>query len=122
MSSTDLEALPWIGYDESMSYLPQAQWIEKAARAPGQSFAGLRVLDMETALKATIAGVGRILLPMPIPLDMFGLIRVGSNTAILSRGVWPLTHRSQKQLSRVKIVTDWLEKIVIADCQEISAN
>ena len=122
VSSTELEALPWIGYDESMSYLPQAQWIEKAAWAPGQSFSGLRVLDMEIALEATLAGVGRTLLPIPIARAVSGLIRVGSDTTVLSREVWLLTHRSQKQLSRVKVVTDWLEKIVNADCQEMSAN
>ena len=118
VSPTEAEALPWIGYDESMSHLPQAQWIEKAARASGQTVAGLRVLDMETALEATLAGVGRTLLPIPIADSVSGLIRHGCHAPVLSREVWLLTHRNQKELSRVKVVTEWLESIVGADWQE----
>lgn len=111
-SSEAEDTLPWIGYDETTSHLPQAQWIAKMARQPGQRLAGLKVMDVETALEAAIAGAGRTLLPIPIAQATRSLTSLSGDGPVLSREIWLLTHRSQSEWRRIKVVVSWIEDLM----------
>ena len=105
-------AAPWIGYGDLMSHLPQARATAKAARPSGEALAGLRVYDLETAIEAASAGLGKALLPVPIARDNPALQRLDKGPAQVSRELWLLTHRSQQAVQRINIVTQWIESLV----------
>ncbi|MEM9356680.1 MAG: LysR family transcriptional regulator [Pseudomonadota bacterium] len=105
-----VDTLPWVGYEETTSHLPQARWIAKMARQPGQALAGLKVMDADTAMEAAVAGVGRTLLPIPIARETTGLVLLSGDEPVLSREIWLLTHLSQSEWRRIKVVASWIEE------------
>ncbi|PVB62650.1 LysR family transcriptional regulator [Labrenzia sp. 011] len=104
------KALPWIGYDEACSGLPQAQWIEAELAHEGATRAPLRVTDAETALEAAGAGLGRTILPRLIADKDPRLSRIpGRDGAALPlRDVWLLSHVDQSARASLAVVKDWL--------------
>ena len=113
-AADDVRTLPWIAYEEAMAHLPQARWIEKAARRQGDRMIGLRVHDAETALEAAIAGLGRTLLPSAIADRIHVLRRLGPAEARgpMSRDVWMLAHADQLELRRITAVVAWIESVM----------
>ena len=107
--------LPWITYEESMSHLPHARWMSGVARGK-RSLSGLRVHDAETALEATVAGLGKTLLPTLVADRDARLRRLSpsNDRPCPSREIWLLAHADQVELARVKAVTGWVEKLVNA--------
>lgn len=106
-TATDIE-LPWIIYDDSMAHLPQAKWLARTLKQRGEQSAGLRVHDVETALEAVIAGVGKSLLPTPIADQMPSLRQLNAGSIDVSREVWLLSHRNQHSLRRISEVAKWI--------------
>ncbi len=100
--------LPWITYDDSMAHLPQAKWLAKTLRQNGEQSVGLRVHDVETALEAVIAGVGKSLLPTPNADRLPSLRRLDAGSIDVSREVWLLSHRNQHLLRRISEVSKWI--------------
>lgn len=100
--------LPWITYDDSMAHLPQAKWLAKTLKQQGGQPAGLRVHDVETALEAVIAGVGKSLLPTQIADRIPALRQLDAGLTDVSREVWLLSHRNQHSLRRIAEVTKWI--------------
>lgn len=107
------DRLPWIGYDEAMAGLPQAQWLAHAARRQGHP-PSLAVNDAEGLLQAVRAGVGKSLLPCLIADREPGLRRVETATT-LSRELWLLVHADLRPLARVAAVINWLDQVFRGD-------
>ncbi|WP_299812668.1 LysR family transcriptional regulator [uncultured Roseibium sp.] len=107
------ETLPWIGYDEAHSGLPQARWIEAELNRQGAPRASLRVTDAETALEAAAAGLGRTILPRLVADRDKRLSRLpaGDGTSLPVRDVWLLSHVDQSARVSVAVVKDWLAGI-----------
>lgn len=113
VSREKAESLPWITYEDSMAHLPQSRWIYNETAHESDKFCSLRVHDAETALEATIHGLGKTLLPVIVGANESRLTRyhmpVGS--ALPEREVWLLTHREQRRFSRIEAVVEWLGHI-----------
>lgn len=109
-------ALPWIGYGEAMAHVPQAGWMARAARRPGNRLTGLRVHDAETALEAAIAGLGRILLSDIVAGNDPRLTRLTPQAGPEPprRELWLLAHADQLPLTRIRAVITWLEGVTAA--------
>lgn len=105
-------SLPWIGYGEAMAELPQAKWIARAAERGGQS--GLRVHDVETALQAVLAGMGKTLLPKAVGDREPSLARLDgfASHALPRRDVWLLAREDRLGLRRVQAVREWIRNEV----------
>ena len=113
-STGKAQSLPWIVYEDSMAHLPQARWMEQMAQEHGDRRSALRVHDAETALEATVAGLGRTLLPCLVA-DAETLIRrveLQRARPLPSREIWLLTHADQLELPRAAAVIEWIERIV----------
>lgn len=106
--------MPWITYDDSMAHLPQAKWLAKTVKQSGAQAAGLRVHDIETALEAVVAGIGKSLLPSPIADRICGLEKLDAGSVKVAREVWLLTHRNQRSLRRMSVVRDWIAALFAA--------
>lgn len=104
--------LPWIGYQDDMSYTPIAQWIIKAAKKPRERIANMKVQDTETALEAIQAGLGKTLLPEIIAEKINSLQKISKTTPEISREIWLLTHRNQSKTKRIIEATKWIESII----------
>ena len=101
--------LQWVAYEDGMAALPQAQWIDDAARHGG-GFAAVAVNDAESLLQCVQGGLGRSLLPCIVADRTTGLARVDSGgPALLEREIWTLTHPDVRHLARVSAVLAWIE-------------
>jgi DNA-binding transcriptional LysR family regulator len=116
----DVRHLPWICFDETMSHLPQARWMARAAKDATRSISGLRVHDAETALEAAAAGLGITLLPTAVA-DRDTRLRPVPSVGIKpcpSRDIWLLAHADQIKLARVATVIKWVEGVIAASARK----
>jgi len=109
---SETDALPWIGYDDIHHSLPQARWLEAAARSSGTD-AFLRVADAETALEAAACGLGRTLLPEIVGTSDPRLQALPTNEPARppSREIWMLSHVEHAGRASVGAVKDWLSRL-----------
>ena len=102
--------MPWITYEEGLTHLPQARWIDAAAE--DEPRAPLAVNDAEPLLQAVLAGLGKSLLPCFVADREPRLRRLCSAAPVLSREVWLLTHNDLRRQARIAAVVDWLADLV----------
>lgn len=105
------ERLPWLIYEDGMMHLPHARWIAAQAEKSGTGSA-LAVNDAEALIQAALAGLGRALLPRVLAERVEGLCRVETDDRTLpAREVWLLTHAELRPLTRIRIVSQWLDGV-----------
>lgn len=118
-SAREAVALPWLSYDESMTQVPQAKWMQQvAAREAAESggtvtdrLAPVALNDPEGVLEAVRLGLGKSLLPTALIKGDKTLrrLKAGDWPAMPSREIWLLTHPDQRRLARIEAVIDWLD-------------
>src|SRR5262249_17249459 len=109
-----VESLPWITYEETMSHLPQARWMMRAAQTDnGQS--SLRVHDAETALEGAAAGLGKTLLPILAADGDRRLRRINMPTdgSLPARPIWLLAHADQVGLTGLRQSSTGLRRLSV---------
>ena len=113
--ANDAACLPWISYDDTMTHLPQAQWMARAAKGRAGAISTLKVHDVETALEAVLAGLGKSLLPSEIAKRDRRLrsLQIDVRQPTVSREMWLLAHADQLELGRIKAVIVWIEETVM---------
>lgn len=119
LSAREAAALPWVSYDESMTQLPQAKWMQQVAAresnlrkddAP-ERLAPIAFNDPEGICEAVRLGIGKSLLPIALVKGDKSFRRVKSDDwpAMPTREIWLLTHPDQRRLARIEAVIDWLD-------------
>ncbi|GJL83590.1 MAG: LysR family transcriptional regulator [marine bacterium B5-7] len=105
-----VEKMPWITYDDTMAHLPQAKLLARSARSDGNSRCRLKVVDAETAIEATLSGIGKTILPAIVGERIRGLRQVVRNDDIplLAREVWLLSHVDQADFLNIRTVASWI--------------
>lgn len=109
-------ALAWVTYEDAMSHLPHARWMERAAQDLKADRSCLRVHDADTAWEAVAAGLGKTLLPV-LAADGDPRLRrvdVPGDRPLPGREVWLLAHADQAALPRVAAVSQWV-RVTMAD-------
>ena len=106
-------ALPWLTYEERFSHLPQARWIAQNTDTSDQ--VQLKVNDAESLYQATVARLGRTVLPDFVAHDDARLARL-SPKPVVDREAWLLVHPDMRHLPRISVVVDWL--IAVFDALE----
>jgi DNA-binding transcriptional LysR family regulator len=111
--------LSWITYDEAMSRLPQAQWMARAAKGRG-AFTRLRVHDAETAIEATLAGLGKTFLPTLVGDRDRHLQRIDfdDRQQRTVREIWLLAHSEQLKFGRIAATIAWVEETMRASSRQ----
>ncbi|MEM7427455.1 MAG: LysR family transcriptional regulator [Pseudomonadota bacterium] len=110
----DAGDLPWIGYEDSMSDLPNSRWIERQARRHQGQMSQLTVNDATGLIAALQAGLGRSVLPRSVAAGLQDLEPVSTDDEPPSREVWMLIHPDLKHLARIQTVNGWLRRTVQA--------
>ena len=105
------KALPWITFEDGMADLPQWRWIAERASRDGERSAPVFVNDAEAILHSVNAGLGRSLLPVAIADREPGLVRLEAGPPPLSRELWLMVHPELRELTRMRVVMDWLASL-----------
>ena len=105
---TTEDPVAWIGYEDGMRHLPQAGWIADRVKQSHDEPARIAVNDIEGALAALRAGLGKSLLPTIIGDADGDLLRLDERVD-LRREIWLLLHPELRRLARIRAVVDWLE-------------
>jgi DNA-binding transcriptional LysR family regulator len=105
------QLLPWIAYDERLSDLPQAGWIADEIARDNADKPQLLINDAETLLRCVKLGLGKSMLPQAVGDTEPGLVRVERDAPPMTREVWLMVHPELRDLTRIRVVTDWLEEI-----------
>ncbi len=104
----DREDLPWIGYDETLSDVPEARWL---ARREGEPVIA-RGADLETILQAVRIGVGKAVMPLAIGRRDLALVELLAPEPPPLRELWLLVERQVRQIRRVALTMGWVEAVV----------
>jgi len=70
------------------------------------------VNDAEAILQSVKAGLGKSLLPVAIAEREPGLVRLTSDPPPLSRELWLMVHPELRNLTRIRVVVDWMVSVV----------
>ena len=101
------EELPWLSWDRSQNHILEAIWL--SSHFP-QANIVLRASELNTLLRAAVAGVGAVLAPRLIADIEGGLVPFALDDVALPTGeLWLVTHRALRQVPRVAAVWEWLE-------------
>jgi DNA-binding transcriptional LysR family regulator len=90
----------WIAYDESLSTVPEAQWV--ASQVPAHKII-MRTNAIEVVIDAVEAGIGQALLPLFTCPDL-----VPQTKTVLTREAWLVLHRDTRNTPRIRVVADWV--------------
>jgi len=93
----------WIGLDDSLAHLPEAQWL--ARHAAGARFV-LRANTLMGQLAAARAGFGKALLPRWFADEEGGLVALPPPAPPPVREAWLVVHPDLKDVPRVRAVID----------------
>ena len=104
----DAESLPWIGFDETLSGLPEARWL---AQREGEPMIA-RAADLQTIYEAVRSGVCRGLLPAAIARRDTTIAPVPTPEAGPSRELWLMVERQVRQIRRVSLTLGWVEALI----------
>jgi DNA-binding transcriptional LysR family regulator len=113
-----LEALPWVGFDESIRRLDIARWLQM--RVPEQSIR-LRADSIPAVLQAAAAGIGAAVLPLFAADRERDLRRVAAVLEQPRLRLWVLNHADVRENARVRALSRHLAlelPAVLAELQQ----
>ncbi len=105
------EPLPWITYEDDMANLPQWRYMAERPVRDRAAPPAVTVNDAEAILQSVKAGLGKSLLPVAIADREPGLVRLDSDPPPLSRELWLMVHPELRNLTRIRVVVDWLVSV-----------
>jgi DNA-binding transcriptional LysR family regulator len=110
----EVRELCWITYEDTMAHLPQGKRIAALVKSGNGKLSELRVRDAETALEATVGGLGKSLLPTVVADRDARLRRLDLNDGrrLPSREIWLLALADQLGVGRVAAAMSWLEEVL----------
>ena len=108
LKGRETQSLPWITYDDLMADLPQARWIAEQIKNDRMGESAVQVNDAEALIRAVEQGLGKSLLPRAVADLESALLCLGEPSPPVRREVWLLAHPEQRNLRRIRVVSDWL--------------
>jgi DNA-binding transcriptional LysR family regulator len=104
-----LQALPWIGFDDSLAYTGIAQWFSQALPDVRPR---MKADSLPAMLMAGAAGLGAVVLPMFAGAQEPRLARITPAIEGQAMGLWLLHHPDVRGNARVRLLTKWLADAV----------
>lgn len=98
-----LEGLPFVCWGEEQTGFPEGRWEREAGVDPIA-----RADVMTTRLALAQAGVGAIELTRDWGRSLPGLVEIETEPTGLGAEVWLVTHRTLREVPRVRAVWDWI--------------
>lgn len=101
----DLEALDWLGPDDSLAHLGLARWLR--ARVPAERIV-YRASSLLALRAAALAGLGVAPLPCYLAEAEPGLRRVAAPLPEMAAALWLITHPDLRRSARVRAFLDFM--------------
>lgn len=102
------EGLPFVCWGEGQTGFPEARWEREVGVDPVA-----RADVMTTRLALAQAGVGAIQLTRDWGRQIAGLVEIETEPQELEAEVWLVTHRTLREVPRVRAVWDWIAEEVV---------
>jgi len=102
---------PFIGYDDSLSEVPQQRWLDQIAN--GRPFI-FRSNDLAAILQATRAGLGLAALPRFLAIHAPELVEIPGAGGSAHRNIWLVMHPDVKRSPRVRLIADLVVEVIAA--------
>ncbi len=96
---------PWVGPDESLSYLPLARWLRERRLDERLVYRTNTLLGCREAARG---GIGLAVLPCMLGDPAPELVRVGPLLDELRGELWLLTHRDLRDVVRIRVFLDFV--------------
>jgi DNA-binding transcriptional LysR family regulator len=103
-ASGDLSGHDVLGFDETLTTIPESRWLTHHGR---KATLVLRSNSGVALLQATLAGLGMALLPCYLA-DAAGLVRVLPRSIGLRRELWLAVHADLQHTARIRAVIEFL--------------
>lgn len=100
----------WVSYEMMHRDLPQARWINSALSKDPDATSPIHVTDVETALEAVAAGLGKTLLPSVLAENDKRVIKCPSPDKLPSRDLWLLSHRQNNARAAMNALKTWMRE------------
>lgn len=100
-----------VGWDESLSHLPLAQWLREAS---GNARVALRLTNLASQIAAVRAGVGVAALPCFLGDQAPDLRRLLGPEQVFVEDLWLILHPDLANSARVRAVADFVSDTVAA--------
>jgi DNA-binding transcriptional LysR family regulator len=100
-----LSAHAWIGFEESLSHLSSAKWVEANVARDRIAYRANSLLALRAAARA---GMGVAALPCYLADPDSALRRVQAPLADMEVSLWLLTHPDLRRVARIRTVLDFL--------------
>jgi len=116
----NISELPWLGFDESLSYLEIARWQRtQSARPPRVRFGSLASM-----MQATVEGLGVAILPLFAAERQTALVRLGAVLEQPRMKLWVLSHEQVRSNARVKALSRHLTREIprVLSARQRAAN
>lgn len=97
-----------VGYISEMLFSPELRYLEALGITAPVGFASSSMIAQREAIRA---GAGLGILPRFMALDDPELVPVLIDKYVLKRTVWILSHQSTEDLSRVRFVSEYLQRV-----------
>ena len=107
-ASHAFEGLPFVCWGEGQTGFPEARWEHEVGVDPVA-----RADVMTTRLALAQAGVGAIQLTRDWGRQIPGLVEIETEPQELEAEVWLVTHRTLREVPRVRAVWDWIAEEVV---------
>lgn len=104
----DLRSHRLVGYIQAMLFSPELRYLEELGITAPVDFASTSMIAQREAVRAG-AGIG--ILPRFMALDDPELVPILTDKYLLKRTVWILSHQSTEDLSRVRFVSEYLQRV-----------
>ncbi len=105
------EDYPWVGPDESLSYLPLARWLRERRLHERLVYRANTLLGCHEAARG---GIGLAVLPCMLGDPAPELVRVGPLLDDLQGELWLLTHRDLRDVARIRVFLDFVTEALRA--------
>ena len=114
--AADPDALPWLAYDETLNFTPEASWL--AQNLGGASRALVRANELEALFRLVLAGSGRALLPLVMAEPDPRVRCLSGPRPVVSQEIWLVVHPELRKTARVSAVIDWILEVCTAKLAE----
>lgn len=109
---TDLRRHRLVGYIPEMMFSTELRYLEELGITTPTGFSSSSMIAQREAIRA---GAGLGILPRFMALNDPGLNPVLTEAYMLKRTAWILSHQSTEDLARVRVVSDYLQRVTRAE-------
>ena len=109
-TASEWQALPWITYDETLSQIPEMQWLQDNFQNLDVRMTTSSAISLASAIRS---GIGIGVLPCVLGDSIDGIERLTGPDPVLQREAWLILHKDLNNTPRFRQMANWLKELVV---------